>query len=203
MAFFEELFPPRVSVNMTGGPRFLTSKAYMVGGQRITNRDAQYPLHRYKLAHPVKSAADFDQLRSFFYVVGGDADGFLFRDWSDYECAANRSSMTLVTADQYQMNKLYTYGTRTFTRKIQKPVAGATIYRTRSGTTTDITGTSSVNTATGVVTVAGHVAGDVYTWAGEFYVPVAFVDPAAVFRVLGTSDMLTEWPDFEVEEIRL
>lgn len=203
MAFFEQLFPPQISLDMSGGPRFLTSKAYTVGGQRITNRDAQLPLHRYRLGHPVRTSEDFEELRSFFYVVGGDADGFLFKDWADFQCSAARSSATLVAAGQYQLNKLYSFGTRTFTRKIQKPVAGAKIFRTRSSVTTDITSASSLNLTTGIVTVSGHVAGDIYTWEGEFYVPVAFVDPAAVFRVIGTPYMYTEWPDIEIEEIRI
>jgi uncharacterized protein (TIGR02217 family) len=204
MAFFEELFPPKISANMTGGPKFITSKAYMIGGQRITNREAQLPLHEYRLSHPVRAGRDFDELRSFFYVVGGDADGFRFKDWSDYQCSAAQSSMSLVVAGQYQMNKRYVYGSRTFTRKIQKPVTGAQIFRTRTGTTTNITSTdASVNTATGIVTIANHASGDVYTWSGEFHIPAALKDPAAVFRIIGGSNILTEWPDLEVEEIRV
>lgn len=205
MAFFEELFPECYSAEMTGGPRFLTSKAYMLGGQRITNRDAQLPLHEWQIAQPPQSQEAFDEIRSFFYVVGGDADAFRVKDWSDFECSADRSSMTLVTAGQYQMNKRYVYGSRTFTRPIQKPVAGAQIFRTRSGVTTEITSTdASVNTTTGIVTIANHVSGDVYTWSGEFHVPAAFKDPAAVFRIVSIGpSILSEWPGIALEEVRI
>ena len=74
MAFFEELFPPRISRDAEGGPRFINSKAYSASGQRITNREAKYPLHEYTIAHPPRSQEDFEALRAFFYVVGGDAD---------------------------------------------------------------------------------------------------------------------------------
>jgi uncharacterized protein (TIGR02217 family) len=203
MAFFEQQFPPEISVNMTGGPRFLTSKAFMSGGQRISNRRSQYPLHEYSLAHPVQRGSEFEQLRAFFYVVGGDADGFRFKDWSDYTVAAAQSSATLITGSVYQLNKKYTFGSRTFTRPIYKPLSGAQIFRTRSGGTTNITGTSTVVTTSGQVEVTGHVGGDVYTWSGKFDVPAAFRDPGAVFRVIGGSAMLTEWPSIEIEEIRL
>lgn len=203
MAFFEQQFPPQISANFSGGPSFLTDKAFTAGGQRNTNRRSQYPLHRYSLNAPVREGVLFDLLRAFFYVVGGDADGFRFKDWSDYQVAAERSSVTLLSGAEYQLNKTYPFGARTFTRPIYKPVSGAQILRTRGGITTNITGTSTVDLTTGRVTVTSHVALDVYTWSGHFDVPVAFVDPAAVFQVLGGPRMLTEWPSIEIEEIRL
>jgi uncharacterized protein (TIGR02217 family) len=204
MAFFEQQFPPEISSNMQGGPRFLNDKAFSAGGQRITNRRSQYPLHEFMLAHPVQEGDLFAQLRAFFYVVGGDADGFRFKDWSDYKALASQTSATLVSAGVYQLNKDYTFGARTFTRPIYKPLAGALIYRTRSAVVSDITGASTLDTTTGRVTVTGHVSGDAYTWSGEFDLPVAFKDPMAVFRVIGSgARMLTEWPSIDVEEIRV
>ena len=32
----------------------------------------------------------------------------------------------------------------------------------------------SIDTATGIATISGHVSGDTYNWAGEFDVPVTF-----------------------------
>jgi uncharacterized protein (TIGR02217 family) len=203
MAFFEAQFPPDISRGMSGGPRFLTDKAFTAGGQRTTNRRSQYPLHEYSLAHPVQFGSEFDALRAFFYVVGGDADGFRFKDWSDYQGTQSNTSATLITGSVYQLNKRYTFGSRTFTRPIYKPVAGAQVFRTRAAVVTDITGTTAVDLATGRATVSGHTGGDTYAWAGQFDVPAAFRDPAAVFQVLGGSRMLTEWPSIEIEEIRL
>lgn len=203
MPFFEQQFPPEISSGMSGGPRFLTDKSYTAGGQRITNRRSQFPLHEYSLSHTVQEGALFDQLRAFFYVVGGDADGFRFKDWSDYQAAQTQTSCTLIAGAVYQLNKLYTFGARTFTRPIFKPVAGAQIFRNRASVLTNITGTSAIDFTTGRVTVSGHQAGDAYTWAGEFDVPVAFRDPGAAFAVLGGPRMLTEWPSIELEEVRL
>lgn len=188
---------------MVGGPRFLTDKESMVGGQRISNRLAQYPLQEYSLAHPIKSGEEFEDLRAFFYVVGGDADGFRFKDWSDFEATQQNSSTTLISPGVYQLNRKYVFGPRTFTRPIYKPVSGVQVYRTRSGVVTNITGTTTVVLTTGQITVTGDAPGDVYTWSGEFDVPVAFRDPSAAFQVLGGPRMLTEWPSIEIEEIRV
>ncbi len=202
MAFFEQQFPPRISADMSGGPRFLTSKAYTAGGQRITNRIDPYPVHDFVLAQPPRSGAQFEELRAFFWVVGGDADGFRLKDWSDYLATQANTSTTLVAADVYQLNRIYTFGSRTFTRPIYKPVSGVKVFRTRAGSTSDVTATTSVDTTTGQITVSSHMSGDVYTWSGQFDIPAAFKDPAAVFRVLGGSTMITEWSSIGIEEIR-
>lgn len=204
MAFFEHLFPPRISRNAQGGPRFLTSKAYTVSGQRHTNRNATYPLHQYTIAHPVRAAVDFEELRAFFYVVGGDADAFRFKDWSDFRATLENTSATLISGTTYQLNRTYTVGSRQFVRPIYKPVAGVLVFRNRSGVITEVTESCVVNTATGQMTVStGHESGDTYRWAGTFHVPVAFKDAAALWTLLGTPDMLTEWPNIELEEVRL
>lgn len=202
--FFEYQFPPRISANAQGGPRFFTSKAYMPSGQRTSNRMALLPVHEYTIDHPIRSGADFEELRAFFYVVGGDADGFRFKDWTDFQATGTNSSATLLTTTTIQLNRIYSFGNRTFTRPIKKPNSGTVkIFRTRSGVTTDITGTSTINFTTGIVTIVSHASGDTYNWTGEFDVPVAFKDPMAMWQVIGTSKIYTEWPAIELEEFRI
>lgn len=201
MAFFEELFPPRISRDAQGGPRFITSKAYSAAGQRITNREATYPLHEYSIAHPPRSQEDFEALRAFFYVVGGDADAFRFKDWSDFRATRQNSNLTLIAGAVFQLNRLYTFGTRTFVRPIYKPMTGVVVWRNRAGAWSQAV--AAVDTTTGKATVTGHAAGDVYVWEGMFHVPVAFKDPAAMWKVLGGPKMITEWSGIELEEVRL
>lgn len=203
MAFFEELFPPDISSNMVGGPAFKTSKAYTQTGRRFTNRDALYPLHRFTLAHPPRLADQFERLREFFWVVGGDADAFRFKDWGDFRATLANSGSTEISAGLYQLARVYRYGSRTFTRPITKPVAGARIWRTRASVSTDVTADTTLDTTTGQFNVTGHAAGDTYAWVGEFHIPAAFVDAAAAFRLIGTSAFITEWPSLEIEEVRL
>lgn len=201
MAFFEEQFPPHISALAEGGPEFFNEKAY-VQGRRVVNQLQPLPLGRWTIKQPARSGDDFEQLRAFFWVVGGDRDGFRFKDWTDCVAHHANTSCSLITGSTYQLNRLYRYGTRTFTRPIQKPVAGSVVvYRTRSGVVTQATAT--VDSTTGIATISGHASGDTYTWEGQYDVSVAFVDPRAVWRVLGSSAMITEWDGIELEEIRL
>ena len=201
MAFFDELFPEGISRDAQGGPRFFTSKAYSSAGQRITNREATYPLHEWTIAQPVREGEEFEQLRSFFYVVGGDADAFRFQDPSDHEADLGRTNCTLIAGNVYQLNRLYTYGSRTFVRPIFKPVAGVSVWRNRGGVWSQAA--AAVDLSTGQATIDAHVAGDAYAWQGEFHVPVAFKDPVAVWKFLGGPEMWTEWSGIELEEIRV
>ena len=203
MAFFEELFPPRISQEAEGGPCFITSKAYSASGQRITNREAKYPLHEYTIAHPPRSQEDFEALRAFFYVVGGDADAFRFKDWSDFRATDANTMLTAVAgvANTWQLCRTYVFGSRMFVRPIYKPAQGCRVQRMRGG----VPSTLAVvpDTATGRVAIADHLAGDSYRWMGTFHVPVAFKDPSAIWKVLGGNKLITEWSGIELEEVRL
>ncbi|GGH62122.1 hypothetical protein GCM10010975_26500 [Comamonas phosphati] len=201
MAFFEELFPAKISRDAEGGPRFITSKAYATAGQRITNREATYPLHEYSIAHPPRTQEDFEALRAFFYVVGGDADAFRFKDWSDFVATRQNTNLTLIAGAVFQLNRLYTFGARTFVRPIYKPMAGVVVWRNRAGAWSQAT--AAVDTTTGKATVTGHAGGDTYAWEGMFHVPVAFKDPAAMWKVLGGPKLITEWAGIQLEEVRL
>lgn len=206
MSFFEQQFPPHISALAEGGPQFFNEKAYMPGGRRAVNRLQPLPLGRWTIKHPPRTGDEFEELRAFFWVVGGDADAFRFKDWTDYVAHQANSSLTLVTGATYQLNRLYVFGAapniRTFVRPIQKPVEDTVVvYRTRSGVVSEASAT--VDSTTGIATISGHTSGDTYTWEGQFDVPVAFVDPRAVWRVLGSSELLTEWDGIEIEEVRV
>ncbi len=203
MAFFEELFPPRISRDAEGGPRFINSKAYSASGQRITNREATYPLHEYTIAHPPRKQDDFEALRAFFYVVGGDADAFRFKDWSDFQATDANTTLTAVAgvANTWQLCRTYVFSSRMFVRPISKPAKGCKVQRMRAGVPSMLAVVPDIST--GRVVIADHLAGDSYRWMGTFHVPVAFKDPAAVWKVLGGTKLITEWSGIELEEIRL
>lgn len=205
MAFFEQQMDTGLSYGAKGGPVFSTAKRYTQGGQRIVNKNWTYPLHRYDLQFAIKTQQDFEEVINLFYVVSGSFDGFRLKDWADYK--SDGRGVVVLTGGVYQMFKTYTKGSRTFSRKISKPVAGAQVFRTRSGSTSNITGTdASVNTTNGVVTITGHVSGDTYTWTGEFDVPVAFMSdefmPIIENRTDNDEFLINSGP-IMLEEIRL
>lgn len=204
MSFFEHRMNPDLSFGAKGGPVFNTSKAYSQGGQRYGNKNWTAPLHRYDVQHCIKTKSDFDEIRNFFYNVAGSFDGFRFKDWADFESDGN-GSMTLVSGSNYQLYKTYIVGARTYSRIIKKPVAGVQIYRRRAGVTSNITGSSTVTTSTGVVAVTGHAGGDTYTWSGEFDVPVAFASDEFMPIITNKRDteFLMDSGPIMLEEIRL
>jgi len=206
MAFFEQRMNPDLSYGARGGPVYSTSKAYSTNGRRITNKNWSLPLHRYDVQHCIKTASAFEEIRNFFYVVSGAFDGFRYKDWNDYQASTSNTTLTLITGSTWQMFKTYAAGNRTFSRKIQKPVSGIQFFRTRSGTTTNITaGSTSLDTATGIVTISGHQSGDIYTWSGEFDVPVAFVSDEfmPVIDNFNGQELLISSGPILLEEIRL
>ena len=80
----------------------------------------------------------------------------------------------------YQMNKKYTSGANTFSRKISKPVSGTCIIYKNAVAQTLVVGVPgagqvSIDYTTGIVTWGtAPGGGDAITWAGEFDVPVRF-----------------------------
>lgn len=203
MAFFEEQFDTRLSYGARGGPVWSTSVAKVQSGKRSANRNWSAPLHRYNVAHAVKTNDDFELVRAFFYVVSGQHDGFRFKDWSDYEATQANSFATLIAGSTYQLQRAYTVGARTFLRNIQKPRSGVQVRRFRSGAWSNATAT--VDTTTGIATISGHSSGDTYAWIGEFDVPVAFVADEMEAEIVdqGNDEFLVRWPQIVVEEIRL
>lgn len=203
MAFFEQRIDPRITVGAKGGPQWSTAVARLPSGRRYTNRNWQYPLHRYDVSHGVRSSADFEALRAFFMVVYGRADGFRFKDWSDYRCTQATSSLTLVSGNDWQLNRVYAVGARSFVRPIRKPVAGTVVvYRTRASVVSQAAAT--IDAATGIAAITGHAGGDTYTWEGEFDVPVAFVSDFADVEIIGGgAALLSNWAGVQVEEIRV
>jgi uncharacterized protein (TIGR02217 family) len=204
MAFFEQRMNPDLSFGAQGGPVFSTSRAITIGGYEKVNQNWSSPLHRYNVQHCIKTQADFDEILAFFYVVAGAYDGFRFKDWNDYT-DDGRGVCTLVTGSTYQMFKRYTIGSRTFNRKISKPVAGVQVFRTRSAVTTNITGSSTITTSTGEVVVTSHQAGDTYTWTGEFDVPVRFASDELLYTIVNKSgsQFLIDSGPINLMEVRL
>lgn len=207
MAFFEERFDERISFGARGGPAFSTTRAQSFSGRRSANRNWLYPLHRYSIGHAIKTNSDFEVVRSFFYVVYGAFDGFRFKDWSDFRLTQNNSTLSAKAGSpaEYQVYRVYALGTRTFLRPIYKLVdsVGLIVYRTRAGVVS--VASASVDYNAGSVQIVGHLAGDTYTCAGEFDVPVAFVEDVMEHEIVdrGTDDVLVRWPSVTLEEIRV
>ena len=193
----------RIERGAQGGPVNRGREKVYVGNGRLSQSFAwSAPLQEWDVSHGVRSLAEFESLRALWYVVMFTPySGFRFRDWSDYRATQANSRLTLITGATYQMQRLYTFGGSTFARDITKPCTSpaAVVYRTRSGSTT--VATATIDTTTGIATISGHVAGDTYTWAGEFDIPVTFADATFPSTLECGEGVITQ--PIKLEEIRL
>ena len=204
MAFIESpRFPEDISYGVSFGPEFSTSIASVMSGREFRNRNRTRALCVGECSHALKTKAQFDNLLRFFRSMGGRFHAFRFKDWSDYICPVEQGRLALVSGNDYQMQKLYqaAIGFEEI-RKITKPVAGTVqVFRTRSGTTTEITGASTVDHTTGIVTVTNHNIGDTYTWSGEFDVPCRFDSDRMAVNIERPGAY--EWGNIPIREIIL
>ena len=202
--FYEIRLSDKIARGSKGGPAFFTTKVKLFSGRSQSNKNWTMPLHRYDLSMGIKTVADFEEVRAIFYIVNGIADGFRIKDWADYRATQANSSLTLISGTSWQLQRAYTKDSEQFLRNIAKPCATPTpvVWRTRGGVPSAIG--ASVDTTTGIATITGHVAGDTYTWVGEFDVPVEFVNDAMdqiiIDGVAGSE--LYGLPSIMVEETR-
>jgi uncharacterized protein (TIGR02217 family) len=205
MAFLETpRFPVEISFGAVGGPVWSTTIVKTMGGARSTNRNWEFPLHRYNISQAIRTNEDFEAVRSFFFNVYGMADSFRFKDYADFRANQLNSRLTLITGATYQLERIYVTGARTLARPIYKPLSGGIVYRTRASVVT--TATASIDTTTGIATISGHVGGDTYTWSGEFDVPVSFSTDQMEAQIQNrhpNGEYLINWPSIELEEVRL
>lgn len=206
MAFLEQRLHDGIARGSRGGPIGSRTKAYLPGGQLQQQFNFSRPLHRYDISFGIKTADDFEAIRALFYVVMFTPyEGFRMRDWNDYTASPSNSTLTLVSGNVWQLQRVYAHGATTFKRDISKPESGSVaVYRTREGVTSTIA--PAIDSTTGRATITGHVAGDTYTWAGRFDVPVTFQDDEALASIEldGLEDALLQGlPSILLEEIRL
>lgn len=205
MAFLEQRLSQRIERGASGGPVNRGRQMVRTAGGRLRQVFTwPEPLHTYTVSHGILGQAQLEELRALWYVVNFTPyEGFRFRDWSDFRATQANSRCTLITGSTYQLQRIYAFAGLEFIRRIQKPVAGAIVYRTRTGAVTDAS--ASIDTATGIATISGHVSGDTYNWAGEFDVPVTFSDDTWVqqLETMTGDGALATMPTINLEEIVL
>ncbi len=179
-AFYDDLeFPRTIALEQFRGRRgrLTTVTQDQSGFTQRRSRWAQTK-REWDAGLVVRPASQWRLIDDFFEIVQGRAIGFLLRDATDYTTDVASGALVIVTGTTYSFQKKRVVGTHTTYRAIGKPEVGTiTIYRTRSGSTTALTaGQWSATGLTDQVTItAGAVmAGDVFTWAGSFFVPARF-----------------------------
>ena len=184
MAFYEVRFPDDVSYGSAGGPGFATQIVGLDGGaeQRVTRWSNAR--RRFNVAYGVKSYAQLQNVIRHYVAVRGAANGFRYKDWSEFTTAIDGQSAittangaevflhTLTAADEaaatftVQLRKLYkvTQGaseTQTVARNITKPVLNTVkLWKKATGDVAPVAVASgwTIDYTTGIITITN--------WAG-------------------------------------
>lgn len=172
MAFIETRFPTDIAYGSAGGPEYSTDIIVTQGGYEQRNINWSQARAKYNVAHGVKSQSQLDALIAFFRARKGKADGFRFKDWTDYTAQGTLIGTGNGVLTQFQLRKTYASGSVNELRTIAKPVAGTVkIYVNGVLQNSGV----SVNTTTGIVTFStAPEAATTITADFEFDVPVRF-----------------------------
>ncbi len=199
MAFVEVRFPTDIAFGSSGGPQYSTDIVITQGGYEQRNANWSEARARYNVAHGVKTQVQLDALIAFFRARKGRADGFRFKDWTDFQAAGQAIGTGNGTATVFQLKKTYINGGVTETRTITKPVAGTiAIYKNGVLQSSGIT----TNTTNGQITFSTAPAnGTAITADFQFDVPVRF-DTDKLSATLDTYGSHS-WHDIPIVELRV
>lgn len=175
------VFPECISFGAQADPTWSTVIVETVSGRERSIQNWSDARHRYDVALAVRTASDYQTVRTHFHAVRGRAIGFLFKDPLDYVVTAAEGKLlsaagAVVAADgTFQLYKRYGSGSSAYDRRITRPDSPIQVLRTRSGNTTDIVGSgATVSYTAGTVAITGHASGDTYAWSGSFLVPCRY-----------------------------
>jgi uncharacterized protein (TIGR02217 family) len=180
--FCEERFPTSVSYGSSGGPGFKTSVFQVDSGLVHTNQEWDRLRARYDVTFDYCPRADIEEVENFFYAMRGQAIGFRYKDWSDYQIVNQNVVIGDGNSNRFQLFKRYRSGGYTFDRMIKKPVRGQIGTFTLDGVELVLNRDFYVNYASGELIfntppeagAIGHLA------YAEFDVPVRFDTDALV-----------------------
>lgn len=180
--FLEIRFPTNVSLGAIGGQGWSTRVVVTDGGAEYRQQLWGYTRGKWQVGHNLRSPAQWAQLIAFHRLVMGKTFGFRFQDWSDY--TDNNIGVLAQNAGSFwQLAKLYTqndvFGNpQNNYRLISKPQPGTVTFDLNGTPYTFVGGGSGLDYTTGVVTFnspdPSPSPSEVYTWYGQFDVPVRF-----------------------------
>jgi len=187
MAFDEVRLPEEIEQGAVGGPTFQTRVLALSSGFERRNIDWEQARMSWDLAYGIMSLDDttadvyIDLVRNFFFARQGRANGFRFKDWSDYQLD-NVIGQTDGSTAAHQVLKAYTdLGSFTYNREIKKIVTGTETVTVNSVVISEGGGASQyqLDDTTGILTLGSTLAtqsGTDIEVACEFDTPVRFAD---------------------------
>jgi uncharacterized protein (TIGR02217 family) len=198
MAFFDDVrLPIYVERGASGGPRFKTRVLELESGFEQRNVDWENSKGEWDVGYGIMLLEDdgvallhVQAVMNLFYAMNGRANGFRFKDWSDFKIgdkddpvASNQiigfgNGSTTV----FQVHKRYSFGSALHDRVIKKLVVGTVSVLLEGvvqvgGVTVDANaGTVTFTTPPAATGGSGPGGAEVVSIACEFDVPVRFAD---------------------------
>ncbi len=218
------IFPNTLVYGGSTGPRSKTNVVHNAGGFRKTNRIWSQYLRRFNITHGPRRPEVAALILAIWETIGGPAGSFLGtdpNDWNTTEGSMGSLGLGAITKDDqpmqntvdgtyvgdgstttFQLLKQRTEGTQTNDRIINKPRATPVPLVAIDATLKVTPGDYSINFATGIATfVVALGVGEVPTWGGAFWVPLAFVGDELDQQVISFD--LSGFPALELIEVRL
>lgn len=191
-------FPDDIAYGSTGGPVFSTTITTNAGGYEQRGSNWAHPRAVYNVAHGVKNAAQLDTLIAFFRARKGRAQGFRFKDWSDYRLIGEIIATADGTTSEFPLTKTYSSGAEATIRRLTRPHV-ETISVFVDGV---LQGSGiSIDATTGMISfTAAPQAGAIITVDGEFDVPVRFETDQLAARLDDYG--VYSWGEIPLVEIR-
>ncbi len=179
MAFQNVRLDDDVERGAQGGPGFKTTILELASGFEQRNIDWERARGRWDLSYGMDSKANQEVVLAFFFARQGRANGFRFKDWTDFQIGSDNPSdvpqeifITDGAKTKFQVVRRYTSGPTTFDREVTRLVAGTVrvfldAVEQFAGFTIDI--------ETGVITFSvAPTTGQALQIICEFDVPVRF-----------------------------
>jgi uncharacterized protein (TIGR02217 family) len=175
------ILPKIPAYGFATNPRYLVKIIQREGGFELRDRKWAKPLAAYTSV-PLETVtySDTDTTLNFYHAMGGTANSFRFKDWSDYRSCSTDITVTPTALDQplvlipgtttYQLTKQYVKGAMIQYRDIVKPLGSSILIADTTGAV--ISGASwTLDESSGILTPVGFTPG---SWGGEFYVYARF-----------------------------
>lgn len=194
MAFINEIFPERISLNAIGGPGFMTNVAVMASGAESRNQEWEFERFEAEVSQAAKLSTEYIPLQAFFRIMGGRANSFRYKDWTDYTCVAGQGFFISAVHDSpagHQMVKRYTFGSHTVDRIITKPRNNGTVVFNNGGT---------LDYNTGIVDGTAPTF-----WYGDFDIHCRFDTDVMRYEAIDRNvahGLIVTWQSIPIVEVR-
>lgn len=212
MSFFDQQFPPKISLGAIGGPDDQTHVTRL--GSGVESRRAVWAESggSWTVSTDIKDDTTLHELISFRRNIRGSFRGFRWKDWQDYTSGLRNVPVT--NADQsigpgdgttktFSLTKAYTFpdpGGETVLRPILKPVVGTILVAVNAVGKTE--GTDFiVDYSLGLIHFfVAPPDGESVTWGGEFDVPARLGSDK--FDITGLTTKLSRVQNLKIVELK-